>query len=179
VPASRARRWLGRLPRQLTECRAARRPAVWGRVQTAMVFDVGRPVARTIFRGDQEVGFTGPVPGRVGGQAPAEDQRDAVFHRGPRRILSLGSALAGDYACARMESEKVGNDFRLECEPAGKPPAQSRRRRQRNAWLDGVPLSADWALLGHITALRRHAGNVVARAHQSMLCPPRINRELG
>jgi Domain of unknown function (DUF2470) len=55
---------------------------------------------------------------------------------------------------------------------AGQPAGQRRRRRQRIAGPDDIPLRADRALLGDVSALRRHAGQVVASVHQSIVLLP-------
>src|SRR5262245_34815596 len=64
-----------------------------------------------------------------------------------------------------MTVAQLGHDIGFEV-PAAREQAQERGRgRQRVARADGVPLSAHRALLGNVTALRWHNGNVIARSH--------------
>ena len=68
-----------------------------------------------------------------------------------------------------MKREKAGGDFCLELLAPREPAGKHRRRRQGLAWPDDVPLGADRALLGHITALRWHTRRIVASAHLPMV----------
>src|SRR5262249_9727220 len=77
--------------------------------------------------------------------------------------------LAGNDVSRRVQREKAGGDFCLELKTPLEPARQDRRRRQGLRWPDDVPLGADRALLGHITALRWHARRIVASAHQAMV----------
>jgi hypothetical protein len=52
-----------------------------------------------------------------------------------------------------MEGEQLGDDLGLESPAAGEPALKHRRRRPGVGRPDEVPLSANRALLGHITAL--------------------------
>ena len=88
---------------------------------------------------------------------------------GPRGALPPGPAVPGDNARVRVQGEQPGHDLRLEVTAAREPAGQGRGGRPRIARPDGIPLRPDRALLGHVSALRRHTGDVVAGVHPSIL----------
>ena len=130
-----------------------------------MVLDVRRPVTRTPRRGYQQVGFPHPVPGQIGRKPSANDDRRPRPHRAQRRNLPPGPVLTGNHMRIRMKRGKPGDHLCLEPPATRQPTLNQPRRRQRVARPDRVPLGANRALLGHITALRRHRRNVVPAAH--------------
>jgi len=117
--------------------------------------------------GDEEVGLTYPAADRVGRKTAAQDERDAVPHRLERLLLTLGSVLRGplgDGERVRVKFEEPRHGLRLEVAPAREQALPKRRRRQRLARPDRVPLGTRRALLGDIAALRLGHDNVACRA---------------
>jgi len=139
-----------------------------------MVLDVDRPVPGAPGHCDQEVGLAHPPAGEINGQPPAHDERRSGPHRAERGVLSGGAGLTGDDAGGGMKGEQLGDDPGLELPAAGEPALEHRRHRPGVGWPDEIPLSADRALLGYITALRWHARRVVATAHRPMVGARRL-----
>ena len=166
---------------RIAERRTAGRPAAGAGVEAAVVLDVRGPVPRAARRGHQQVGFAHPPVSEIRRKAPAQDERPPRLHRIERGVLAAclhptepgvfapGPVLAGNDVSRRVKREKAGDDFCLELLAPRKPARKHRRRRQGLTRPDGVPLGADRALLGHITALRWHARRIVASAHRPMI----------
>ena len=134
-----------------------------------MVLDVHGPVPPAARLGHQQIGLAHPPAGEIDGQAPAQDERAPGLHRTERGILAPSPGPAGNDVSRRVKREKAAGDFFLELLAPREPARQHRRRRQGLTWPDDVPLGADRALLGHITALRWHARRIVASAHRPMV----------
>ena len=164
-----ARHQLRRLRYRAVQRRTAGRPATGAGVEAPVVLDVHGPVPRAARLGHQQVGLAHPPAGEIDGQAPAQDERAPGLHRTERGILAPSPRPAGNDVSRRVKREKAGGDFFLELPAPREPARQHRRRRPGLTWPDDVPLGADRALLGHITALRWHARRIVASAHRPMV----------
>jgi len=164
-----ARHQLRRLRYRVVQRRTAGRPATGAGVEAPVVLDVHGPVPPAARRGHQQVGLAHPPASEINGQAAAQDEWAPGPHRDQRGILAGGPCRAGNDVSRRVKREKSGGNFCLELLAPREPARKHRRRRQGLAWPDDVPLGADRALLGHITALRWHTRRIVTSAHRPMI----------
>ena len=171
VPAFTGRRipdQFRRLPGQPVQRRAVRGQATGIRVQTAMMLDVHRPVSGALGR-HQDVGLADPAPGLIRWQPATDDHRRPVPHRGSGRRRPLASGHTGHHAGTGVLRQQFRDYLGLEPPARLEPALEHRRHRQRVARPEQVPLRPDRALLGHVTALRRHHGHVVMRGHSTIV----------